>query len=142
MGALGHTRLLLQPFIIVLAVAALHLLFSSNTVTAGIIVPILVALADDLGVERVGHSSTRRIHIFAGLHPRQRGADDHHPVFVGLLLDRDMARAGVAMTAGAAACVAVSVGVNHGSGGDDGAAASHDTDEGARGAARRVPRSP
>jgi hypothetical protein len=37
----------LRPFVIVLAVAGLHLLFSSNTVTASIIIPILVALATD-----------------------------------------------------------------------------------------------
>ena len=41
----------LRPFVIVLAVAGLHLLFSSNTVTATIIVPILVALAQDLRLD-------------------------------------------------------------------------------------------
>ena len=41
---------LVRPFVIVMAVAGLHLLFSSNTVTASIIVPILVALAGDLGL--------------------------------------------------------------------------------------------
>jgi sodium-dependent dicarboxylate transporter 2/3/5 len=39
------------PFVIVLAVAGLHLLFSSNTVTATIIIPILVALATDLHLD-------------------------------------------------------------------------------------------
>src|SRR5678815_6049786 len=41
----------LRPFVIVLAVAALHMLFSSNTVTATIIIPILVALATDLHLD-------------------------------------------------------------------------------------------
>ena len=43
--------MLLRPFVIVLAVAGLHLLFSSNTVTASIIIPILVALATDLHLD-------------------------------------------------------------------------------------------
>ena len=48
-----HPRVpgLLQPFVIVLAVAGLHMMFSSNTVTASIIVPILVALAADLRLD-------------------------------------------------------------------------------------------
>src|SRR4029434_3463564 len=41
----------LRPFVIVLAVAGLHMLFSSNTVTATIIIPILVALATDLPLD-------------------------------------------------------------------------------------------
>ena len=42
---------LLKPAIIVLAVAVLHMMFSSNTVTASIITPILVALAQDLHLD-------------------------------------------------------------------------------------------
>jgi sodium-dependent dicarboxylate transporter 2/3/5 len=41
----------LRPFVIVLAVAGLHMLFSSNTVTASIIIPILVALSADLHLD-------------------------------------------------------------------------------------------
>ena len=51
LGGIVGVPTLLQPFVIVLAVAGLHLMFSSNTVTASIIVPILVALARDLGLD-------------------------------------------------------------------------------------------
>ena len=38
--------------------------------------------------ERVGHGGPGRLHLVPGLRSRQRGAYDHHPVFVGVLLDR------------------------------------------------------
>ena len=51
LGRLADVPGVLQPFIIVLVVAALHMLFSSNTVTGAIIMPILIALAQDLGLD-------------------------------------------------------------------------------------------
>ena len=53
-----------SPFVIVLAVAGLHLLFSSNTVTASIIIPILVALATDL---RLVHGQRSRRGVTSSL---------------------------------------------------------------------------
>ena len=50
MGEMGVVPALLRPFLIVLAVAMLHMLFSSNTVTGTIIIPILIALAASLGL--------------------------------------------------------------------------------------------
>ena len=51
LGRLALVPGVLQPFVIVLVVAALHMLFSSNTVTGAIIMPILIALAQDLGLD-------------------------------------------------------------------------------------------
>jgi hypothetical protein len=35
----------------------------------------------------VGHGGAGRVHLVAGIHPRQRRADHDHSVFVGLFLD-------------------------------------------------------
>ena len=50
MGQIGVVPALLRPFLVVLAVALLHMLFSSNTVTSTIIIPILIALTASLGL--------------------------------------------------------------------------------------------
>jgi hypothetical protein len=77
-----------RPFVIVLAVALLHLLFSSNTVTASIIIPILVALARDLNLDMWSVRGAGRIHVVAGLHPRDRGPDNADPVRGGVLFNQ------------------------------------------------------
>jgi solute carrier family 13 (sodium-dependent dicarboxylate transporter), member 2/3/5 len=51
---LGQLTLLphaIQPFVIVIAVAILHLMFASNTVTASIVIPIVIVLAQDLKLD-------------------------------------------------------------------------------------------
>ena len=87
LGNITTIPVVAQAFVIVLAVAALHLLFSSNTVTASIIVPILVALANDLRLEPWTHRGTGGIHLVAGVHSRQRRTDDNHSVFLWLLFN-------------------------------------------------------
>jgi sodium-dependent dicarboxylate transporter 2/3/5 len=100
---------LMRPFVIVIAVAGLHLLFSSNTVTASIIVPILVALASDL-----------RLDVWATVAPAaftsslafilvSEGPTTVIPYASGYFSIKDMARAGIWMTVAAAACVTVAV---------------------------------
>jgi sodium-dependent dicarboxylate transporter 2/3/5 len=100
---------LLRPGVIVLAVAGLHLMFSSNTVTASVIVPILVALATDL-----------QLNIWATVAPAaftsslafilvSEGPTTIIPYSSGYFSIGDMAKAGVLMTLIAAVCVAASV---------------------------------
>ncbi len=102
---------LIRPFVIVIAVAGLHLLFSSNTVTASIIVPILVALANDL-----------RLDVWATVAPAaftsslafilvSEGPTTVIPYASGYFSIKDMARAGLWMTLAAAACVTVAVSI-------------------------------
>ena len=112
LGQLTLVPTLLQSFVIVLAVAALHLLFSSNTVTASIIVPILVALAHDLDLNVWATVAPAAFTSSLAFVLVSEGPTTIIPYSSGYFSIRDMARAGVAMTVGAAACVAVSVGVN------------------------------
>jgi sodium-dependent dicarboxylate transporter 2/3/5 len=102
----------LQPFVIVMAVAALHLLFSSNTVTASIIVPILVALANDLGLNVWATVAPAAFTSSLAFILVSEGPTTIIPYSSGYFSIREMARVGVAMTVAAAACVTVSVAVN------------------------------
>ena len=110
LGRVSSVPELLRPFVIVLGVGVLHLMFSSNTVTASIITPILVALAADLHLDAVDHRRAGRVHLVAGVHPRQRGTDDDHSVRAGYFSIKDMAKAGVLMTIAAAVCITVAIG--------------------------------
>jgi sodium-dependent dicarboxylate transporter 2/3/5 len=112
LGQLTLVPTLLQSFVIVLAVAVLHMLFSSNTVTASIIVPILVALAHDLDLNVWATVAPAAFTSSLAFILVSEGPTTIIPYSSGYFSIRDLARAGVVMTVGAAACVAVSVGVN------------------------------
>ena len=99
----------LQPFVIVLAVAGLHLMFSSNTVTASIIVPILVALARDLGLDVWTVVAPAAFASSLAFILVSEGPTTIIPYSSGYFSIKDMAKAGVVVTVLAAACVAVSV---------------------------------
>ena len=99
LGNIGVVPPVVQPLVVVLGVAMLHLLFSSNTVTGSIIMPILIALAQDLGIDPwalafilVTESPTNVI-----------------PYAAGYFSIRDMAKVGVLMTLAAALCVTTSI---------------------------------
>jgi sodium-dependent dicarboxylate transporter 2/3/5 len=112
LGDITVVPALLRPFVIVLAVAALHLLFSSNTVTASIIMPVLVALALDL---RLGVWSIVAPAAFTSSLAFilvTEGPTTIIPYSSGYFSIRDMALAGVWMTVIAAGCVAMSVALN------------------------------
>jgi sodium-dependent dicarboxylate transporter 2/3/5 len=95
--------------VIVLAVAALHLMFSSNTVTASIIVPILVALAKDLRLEPWAIVAPAAFTSSLAFILVSEGPTTIIPYSSGYFSIKDMARAGVWMTLAAAGCVAVAV---------------------------------
>jgi solute carrier family 13 (sodium-dependent dicarboxylate transporter), member 2/3/5 len=109
LGEITSVPLLARPFVIVLAVAGLHLLFSSNTLTASIIVPILVALAKDLHLDAwaivapAGFTSSLAFILVS------EGPTTIIPYSSGYFSIKDMAKAGLLMTVAAAACVTVSV---------------------------------
>jgi sodium-dependent dicarboxylate transporter 2/3/5 len=96
----------LRPFVIVLAVAGLHLLFSSNTVTASIIIPILVALATDLRLDPWTTVAPAAFTSSLAFVLVSEGPTTIIPYGSGYFSIRDMAKAGIWMTLAAATCVA------------------------------------
>ena len=102
----------LQAFVIVLAVAGLHMMFSSNTVTASIIVPILVALAQDLGLDLWAVVAPAAFTSSLAFILVSEGPTTIIPYASGYFSIKDMAKAGIPVTVAAAACVALSVWAN------------------------------
>jgi sodium-dependent dicarboxylate transporter 2/3/5 len=96
----------LRPFVIVLAVAGLHLLFSSNTVTASIIIPILVALATDLRLDPWTTVAPAAFTSSLAFVLVSEGPTTIIPYSSGYFSIKDMAKAGIWMTLAAATCVA------------------------------------
>ena len=96
----------LRPFVIVLAVAGLHMLFSSNTVTATIIIPILVALAADLHLDAWTTVAPAAFTSSLAFILVSEGPTTIIPYASGYFSIHDMAKAGIIMTIAAAGCVA------------------------------------
>ena len=94
LGRVSSAPVMLRPFVIVLGVGVLRLMFSSNTVAASIITPILVALAADLHLDAWTIVAPAAFSATLGVHPRQPGTDDHHSVRGRLLLDQGHGESG------------------------------------------------
>ena len=98
-----------QPFVVVLVVAALHLLFSSNTVTGSIIMPIVIALAQDLGLNVWSVAAPAAFTSSLAFILVTESPTNIVPYSAGYFSIRDMAKSGVLMTLAAAVCVTLSV---------------------------------
>ena len=109
LGRLDVIPTVLQPFVIVLVVAALHLLFSSNTVTGTIIMPIVIALAQDLNIDVWTVAAPAAFTSTLAFILVTESPTNVLPYSAGYFSIRDMAKVGVAMTVGAAVCVTVSI---------------------------------
>ena len=107
LGELRNVPNLLQPAVIVLAVAALHMMFSSNTVTATIIVPILIALATDLQLDTWALVAPAAFTSSLAFILVSEGPTTIIPHASGYFSIKDMAKAGILMTIAAAGCIAV-----------------------------------
>ena len=109
LGNITAIPVLLQPFVIVLAVAGLHLMFSSNTVAASIITPILVALATDLRLDPWSIVAPAAFTSSLAFILVSEGPTTVIPYSSGYFSIKDMAKAGIWMTLAAAVCVTISV---------------------------------
>lgn len=113
LGRLGGVPGAAQPFVIVLAVALLHLLFSSNTVTGTLIMPILIALAQVLEVDVWAIAAPAAFTSSLAFILVTESPTNVLPYSAGYFSIRDMAKVGVVMTVAAAFCVTASIiGVN------------------------------
>jgi sodium-dependent dicarboxylate transporter 2/3/5 len=109
LGNLILVPALLRPFVIVIAVATLHLLFSSNTVTGSLIMPILLALAIDLGLDAWAIAAPAAFTSTLAFILVTESPTNVLPYSAGYFSIRDMAKVGIWMTLGAAVCVTVSI---------------------------------
>ena len=109
LGRMGDVPSILQPFVVVLGVASLHLLFSSNTVTGTIIIPILIALAETLNVDVWILAGSAAFTSSLAFILVTEGPTTVITYSSGYFSIRDMAKVGIPMTFCAAACVAVSM---------------------------------
>ncbi len=114
MGRMGDVPALVRPFLIVLGVALLHLLFSSNTVTSTIIMPILIALAASLEMDVWSLAGPAAFTASLAFSLVTESPTNVVPYSSGYFSIRDMAKAGVLMTLFAAVCVGVSMLINGG----------------------------
>ena len=113
LGNITLIPVLLRPFVIVLAVSLLHLLFSSNTVTGALIMPILLALAIDLGLDAWTIAAPAAFTSSLAFILVTESPTNVLPYSAGYFSIRDMAKVGVVMTVAAAFCVTASIiGVN------------------------------
>ena len=99
----------LRPFVIVIAVSLLHLLFSSNTVTGSLIMPILLALALDLGLDAWTIAAPAAFTSTLAFILVTESPTNVLPYSAGYFSIRDMAKVGILMTLAAAVCVTVSI---------------------------------
>ena len=109
LGDLILVPTLLRPFVIVIAVALLHLLFSSNTVTGSLIMPILLALAIDLGLDPWTIAAPAAFTSTLAFILVTESPTNVLPYSAGYFSIRDMAKVGIWMTLAAAACVTISI---------------------------------
>lgn len=109
LGRMGEVPTLFRPFVVVLGIALLHLLFSSNTVTGTIIIPILIALAQTLNMDVWSLAGPAAFTSSLAFVLVTETPTNVIPYSSGYFSIRDMAKVGVIMTVCAAACVAVSM---------------------------------
>lgn len=109
LGGITEVPVILRAFVVVLGVSVLRLMFSSNTATAGIIVPILVALALDLGLDVWSTVAPAAFTASMAYVLVSQGPTTIIPYSSGYFSIREMAKAGLVMTVAAAAAVALGV---------------------------------
>ena len=113
LGGIASVPDALRPPAIVLGVGVLRLLFSSNTVAASIITPILIALARDLHLDAWSIVAPAAFSATLGFVLVSQGPTTIIPYGAGYFSIKDMAKAGVIMTVAAAVCIGITIGVVH-----------------------------
>lgn len=100
---------ILRVFAIVLCVSLLHMAFSSNTVTGTIIIPLLIALSTDLGINPWLVCAPAAFTSSLAFILVTETPTNVIPYSAGYFAIKDMAKAGIVMTLVAAVCVGISI---------------------------------
>jgi len=98
LGGIGNIPTLARIFAIVLIVSLLKIIFSSNTVTGTIIIPIMIALALSLGLDPLGVTLPAAITASLAFILVTSTPTNVIPYSAGYFTIRDMAKAGVVLT--------------------------------------------
>ena len=106
---IGALHPVLIIFLIVFGVSILKVLFSSNTVTGIIIVPLLIALAKNLDLNVAMMAIPAGITASLSFILVTSTPTNVIPYSAGYFSIRDMAKAGMLMTFASSACVTVSI---------------------------------
>ena len=98
-----------QVFLVVLGVSLMKVLFSSNTVTGVIVVPLLIALAKQVGIDPVLLAVPAGITASLAFILVTSAPANVVPYSAGYFSIADMAKAGIWMTVWASICVTISI---------------------------------
>jgi sodium-dependent dicarboxylate transporter 2/3/5 len=104
-----QTPHVLRVFLIVLLVCFMHLAFSSNTVTGTIVIPLLIVLAHDLGIQPWLICAPAAFASSLAFVLVTETPTNVVPYSAGYFSIKDMVVPGLIMTVGAALCVGLSV---------------------------------
>ena len=105
LGGIGGMSALMQVFLVILIVSFLKIAFSSNSVTATIIIPIMIALAVNIGVEPLSITMPAALTASMAFILVTSSPTNVIPYSAGYFSIRDMAMAGLAMTVAASLLV-------------------------------------
>lgn len=98
LGGLGGLHPLIQVFLVVLLVSFLKIAFSSNTVTATIIIPIMIALAQNIGIQPLTIAMPAALTTSMAFILVTSSPTNVIPYSAGYFSIKDMAIAGVVVT--------------------------------------------
>jgi len=98
-------------FAIVMGVSVMKVMFSSNTVTGIIMVPLLIALANNIGIDPVLVALSAGITVSLAFILVTTTPTNVIPYSTGYFSIKDMVKVGVWMTIAAAVCVTISIAV-------------------------------
>jgi len=106
---IGSFHPLIQVFLVVLIVSLLKITFSSNTVTATIVIPIMIALAQNIGVAPLTITLPAAITAFMAFILVTSSPTNVIPYSAGYFSIKDIAVSGIVMTLIASVIVAVTI---------------------------------
>lgn len=98
LGGIGEIPTIVRIFAVVLIVSMLKIIFSSNTVTGTIIIPIMIALALSLGLDPLGVTMPAAITASLAFILVTSTPTNVIPYTAGYFSIKDMAKAGVVLT--------------------------------------------